>query len=146
MAQRLQIGEVARQTALTADAIRFYERCGLLKSPQRTEGGYRLFRPGDIQTLKFIRRAQDLGFSLREIRELLFLQSESIEVCGHVQELVGQKLETVRGKIAELREIERDLEHSLRKCHRRLHRSGAAHAEPCPVLNGLRRTSGHREG
>lgn len=146
MAQRFQIGGVARETGLSADTIRFYEKCGLLKSPQRTEGGYRLFRPADIQALKFIRRAQDLGFSLQEIRELLFLQGENIEVCDHVRDLLGQKLETVRGKIAELREIERQLEHSLRKCHRRLHRSGAAHAEPCPVLNGLGRTSGHQEG
>lgn len=137
MPQKWQIGVVARETGLTVDAIRFYEKCGLLQRPARTEGGYRLFRPDDVHDLKFIRKAQDLGFSLQEIRELLFLQGESIEVCDHVRELLNQKLETVRGKIAELRELERGLEDSLRKCDRRLRRSGAAHADPCPVLNGL---------
>lgn len=140
MPQKLQIGVVARETGLTVDAIRFYEKCGLLKSPPRTEGGYRLFRPEDIQDLKFIRRAQDLGFSLEEIRELLFLQGESLEVCDHVRALLGQKLASVRGKIVELRKLERSLERSLQMCERKLKNATTAHADSCPVLNGLGRT------
>jgi len=137
MAQRLQIGGVARETGLTVDAIRFYEKCGLLKSPPRTEGGYRLFRPEDIEALKFIRRAQDLGFSLEEIRELLFLQGESFEVCNDVLELLGQKLASVRGKIGELRKLERSLERSLHMCERKLKNAATARADSCPVLKGL---------
>jgi len=145
MPQALQIGRVAREAGLTVDAIRFYEKCGLLKRPPRTEGGYRLFRPEDIQDLKFIRRAQDLGFSLQEIRELLFLQAESVEACDHVRELLDQKLASVRRKIEELRKLERSLERSLRLCNRKLKSAVTAHTGSCPVLNGLGRASGRRE-
>ena len=67
MAQGLQIGQVARETGLTVDAIRFYEKQRLLKRPMRTEGGFRLFSSQVLQSIHFIRRAQELGFSLNEI-------------------------------------------------------------------------------
>jgi DNA-binding transcriptional MerR regulator len=145
MPQGLQIGVVAHQAGLTVDAIRFYEKSGLLKRPPRTEGGFRLFRRQDVEDLKFIRKAQDLGFSLQEIRELLLLQGESLEACEHVRELLGQKLASVRGKIAELQKLDRSLDDSLRKCNRRLRRAGATHEGCCPVLEELRRTNGHQE-
>src|SRR5215470_12359913 len=99
MPQGLQIGALAQQTGLTVDAIRFYEKSGLIPRPSRTEGGFRLFRGEDAQSLKFIRRAQELGFSLQEIHELLILQHEDVEACIHVSELLLQKLAVVRGKI-----------------------------------------------
>ena len=141
----MQIGSVAQRTGLTVDAIRFYEKSGLIKRPPRTEGGFRLFRLQDVQDLKFIRRAQELGFSLQEIRELLFLQSETVEACGHVRELLDQKLAGVRGKIQELQKLERSLEGSLRKCNRKLKQAGATHEECCPVLTELRRANGSQE-
>jgi len=61
-----QIGKVASQTGLSIDAIRFYEREGLLSKPMRSEGRFRLYREQDIQQLRFIRKAQELGFSLQE--------------------------------------------------------------------------------
>jgi DNA-binding transcriptional MerR regulator len=73
MAQGIQIGQVARETGLTVDAIRFYEKQRLLKPAPRTEGGFRLFSGQDLQQIQFIRRAQELGFSLSEIRDLLVL-------------------------------------------------------------------------
>ena len=145
MPQGLQIGAVAQETGLTVDAIRFYEKSGLLKRPPRTEGGFRLFRMQDVQNLKFIRKAQDLGFSLQEIRELLLLQGDSVAACGHVRELLDQKLASVRGKIEELQKLERSLASALRKCDRELKALGASHEERCPVLEELGRTNGHQE-
>jgi DNA-binding transcriptional MerR regulator len=77
----VQIGKVASQTGVSIDTIRFYERSGLLAKPARTEGRYRLYREQDIQHLRFIRKAQELGFSLQEIRELLLIQNEQVEPC-----------------------------------------------------------------
>jgi len=73
----VQIGKVASQTGINIDAIHFYERGGLPAKPARSEGGYRLYHQQDIQHLKFIRRAQALGFSLQEIRELLLIQKRA---------------------------------------------------------------------
>ena len=137
MRQGLQIGAVAQRAGLTVDAIRFYEKSGLLKRPLRTEGGFRLFRTKDVEDLKFIRKAQELGFSLQEIRELLFLRGESVEACEHVRELLDVKLRGVRAKIAELQELERSLDRSLRKCNRSLRQTGPSHEGCCPVLEEL---------
>src|SRR5712692_7579862 len=106
----LQIGTLAQQTGLTVDAIRFYEKSGLLKRPARTEGGFRLFREDDADDLRFIQKAQVLGFSLQEVRELLILRREDVEACSHVDDLLDQKLAAVRAKIAELEKLQRSLE------------------------------------
>ena len=82
MPQGIQIGRVAKEIGLTVDAIRFYEKEGLLKSPARSEGRFRLFGPDDVRNLKFIRKAQELGFSLQEIRELLVLQQEEVRTSS----------------------------------------------------------------
>ncbi|MCL5744162.1 MAG: heavy metal-responsive transcriptional regulator [Acidobacteria bacterium] len=143
MTEGLQIGFVARETGLTVDAIRFYEKSGLLKRPARSEGGFRLFRQKDLEDLRFVRNAQALGFSLGEVRELLLLQSESIGSCGHVREMLDSKLVSVREKIAELRKLETGLSESLRKCRWELRNSGSPSEKSCPVLDeisGFRRT------
>jgi len=139
----LQIGTLAQQTGLTVDAIRFYEKSGLLKRPARTEGGFRLFRREDVDDLRFIQKAQELGFSLQEIRELLILQREEVEACSHVDDLLDQKLAAVQEKIAELKKLERSLESASRKCKRELKQAGAAHKGRCPVLEELLRTNGN---
>ena len=137
MPQGLQIGTLALQTGLTVDAIRFYEKSGLLKRPARTEGGFRLFRQEDALDLRFIQEAQELGFSLQEIRELLILRREDVEACSHVDELLDQKLAEVRRKIAELEKLKRSLERASRKCKQELTKAGAAHRGCCPVLEEL---------
>jgi DNA-binding transcriptional MerR regulator len=137
MAQALQIGQVARETGLTVDAIRFYEKQRLLKHPPRSEGGFRLFTAQDIQNIKFIRRAQDLGFSLNDIRELLILQSGDMTACSHVRDLLRTKLSTVQEKIAELQKLEIQLAVDLQKCERALRRSKRARHDCCPVLDEI---------
>src|SRR6266568_8786413 len=118
--QPLQIGQVAEKTGLTVDAIRFYEKAGLLPRPVRTEGGYRLYHQREVADLEFIQRAQQLGFSLREIRELFSIQRHPQEVCVHVRDLIAQKLAVVRGKIAELQSLEAGLAQALKQCRRAL--------------------------
>jgi MerR family transcriptional regulator, mercuric resistance operon regulatory protein len=136
MTHGIQIGQMARQTGLTVDAIRFYEKQRLLKPARRTEGGFRLFSGQDLQHLKFIRRAQELGFSLSEIRELLVLQGEQVEACSHVREMLRAKLGAVRQKITELRKLERQLAVDLNQCERRLHARDENH-DVCPVLKAI---------
>src|SRR5215467_651797 len=116
MPNGVQIGKVSEQTGLSIDAIRFYEKQRLLDRPPRTEGGFRLFGREDIERIRFIRSIQQLGFSLPEIRELLVLEREPNEACSHVRDLLWGKLNTVRGKVRELRTLERQLVKSLRKC------------------------------
>lgn len=87
----MRIGRASEQTGLSADAIRFYEKQRLLERPPRTEGGFRLFAPEHIQRIQLIRRAQQLGFSLSEIRELLVLQHGDGETCSHVRDLLRAK-------------------------------------------------------
>jgi len=140
MPQGLQIGTLALQTGLTVDAIRFYEKSGLLKRPVRTEGGFRLFRQEDALDLRFIQKAQELGFSLKEVRELLSLQREDVEVCTHVDDLLDQKLAAVRGKISELEKLRRSLERASRKCKQELKGAGVGHKGCCPVLEELSHT------
>lgn len=132
-----QIGKVSEQTGLSIDAIRFYEKQRLLDRPPRTEGGFRLFSTQDIERIQFIQRAQQLGFSLPEIRELLILRRGDGEACSHVRDLLRAKVAAVRHKIAELGVLEEQLTKSLRKCERQLKVSGDSHTEFCPVIEGI---------
>src|SRR6266849_10273221 len=101
-----RIGQVAQETGLSIDTIRFYEKQGLLRRSPRSNGGFRLIGSGDIERLKFVRKAQELGFSLSEIRELLILRAEHVPACSHVKELLDQKLTAVEKKIKELQNLE----------------------------------------
>ncbi len=133
----IQIGRVSQQTGLSVDAIRFYEKQRLLEHPPRTEGGFRLFNGNDIQRIQFIRRAQQLSFSLPEVRELLVLQRYEGETCSHVRELLRTKVATIRNKIEELSALERQLRKKLRKCERKLRASEDSHQGRCPVLEEI---------
>lgn len=127
----LQIGQVALRTGLSPDAIRFYEKRGLVPRPARSAGGYRLYQPREIADLEFIQMAQKLGFSLGEIHELAAMQRQPLDACGHVRELIARKLDVVRGKIRELRALETTLSRAFRQCREP--------RERCPVLEGIGR-------
>jgi len=135
-AASLRIGQVAQKTGLSVDAIRFYEKSGLLPRPPRTQGGYRLYREREVADLEFIRKAQQLGFSLSEIRELFSIQRHPHEVCAHVRDLIAQKLIVVRAKIAELKRMEAELAAALRQCRTAL-RQPSKHGDSCPVLDEI---------
>lgn len=131
----MQIGELARTTGLSVDAIRFYERCGLVEKPSRTLGGFRLYRPADLDDLRFVQGAQRLGFSLKEISELLNLRRSGGHACAHVRNRLAAKLGVVQLKIRELKNFEKELRASLARCEGQL-RQKSRPAGPCPVLAG----------
>ncbi|HEX4785763.1 MAG TPA: heavy metal-responsive transcriptional regulator [Candidatus Sulfotelmatobacter sp.] len=130
----MQIGEVAKLTALTVDAIRFYERRALLPKPPRTAGRFRIYTNQDVARLSFIRQMQGLGFSLREISQLLDLREHHREACHEVRDLLQMKLEKVKSKIRELEQLERELAVDLRKCKRELQGRNRHAPKSCPIL------------
>src|SRR6516225_2693551 len=126
----MQIGIVAKKIGLSVDAIRFYERNGLLPRPSRTEGGFRIYGDSDIETLAFVRRVQGLGFKLSEIRGLLRLRGNRLQPCAPVQRRLQEKLADVQRKLNDLHKLEHELRLALRSCNREL-RKRDAH---CPIL------------
>lgn len=139
MQQAIQIGQLAKETGLSIDTIRFYERKGLLKKSARSEGGFRLFSSRDVATLKLVRKAQQLGFSLEEIHALIILRDQDTQPCRHVQEMLEEKLTVIRQKIEELKTLEEELKAGLRKCRREINRAPASHGRSCPVLEQIAR-------
>jgi len=136
MRQALHIGSAAKQTGLSIDTIRFYQKLGLLKPPARTAGGYRVFSKTDIAELQFITKAHDLGFSLAEIKELLSLKNENGRACPEVRDLIHRKLQNVREKIFALKQLESELARGLRSCDRALKRP-LAPQRGCPVIEEI---------
>jgi len=130
----LLIGEVAKRTSLSVDAIRFYERRGLLPKPQRTKGRFRLYTSEDVEQLGSIRRMQSLGFSLKEIQHWLGLNKREVDACPAVRDLLEAKLKAIHVKMNDLRSLEVKLSADLRQCERELKNRRNGHPKPCPVL------------
>lgn len=133
------IGEVSRRTGLSIHTIRFYEAEGLLPEAERTDSGYRLFSLQAVEQLRFIRKAQALGFSLDEIRELLVLKDRSTDSCSHVCALVKEKMAGLRAKRRELKAMETELKRVLAQCRRQMKRHRPNAGGRCPVLAKLGR-------
>ncbi|HKW76271.1 MAG TPA: heavy metal-responsive transcriptional regulator [Terriglobales bacterium] len=137
MAHTLHIGAVAKLAGVSVDTVRFYQKLGLVQVPARSAGGYRLFHEDQIHNLTFVRHAQDLGFSLAEIRELLALRQKS-HACPEVQFLLERKVAEVREKVKRLRVLEAELVKALRACDQELRASPAVkHKDCCPLLSKL---------
>ena len=134
MSNTFKIGAVAKRIGLSVDAIRFYEKQGLLKLRLRSEGGFRLFQEKDLDDLRLIRSGQSLGFSLVEIRDLLSVRNGQATPCDDVRKLLEQKLAAVQHKIAELNRMEREIATALKECNRALRSSGSDIKSNCPVL------------
>jgi MerR family copper efflux transcriptional regulator len=126
----MQIGTVAKRIGVSADAIRFYERSSLLPVAPRTSGGFRQYGNSDVETLLFIRRAQGLGFTLDEIRDLLGMRRSKLRACAAVRRRLEKKLASVRVKLADLQRLEHELRSALRSCDRELRKRLAR----CPLL------------
>jgi hypothetical protein len=95
------------------------------------------FSPQDVSGLKFIQRAQALGFSLQEVRNLLILRDESTEACPHVRDLLEHKVEIVRHRMKEMRKLESELKGALRRCNREMKKVPGSHRKRCPVLEEI---------
>jgi MerR family mercuric resistance operon transcriptional regulator len=140
MPHGVQIGKLARETGLSVDTIRFYEKEGLLREPTRSQGGFRLYTPRDVDHLHFIRCAQELGFSLAQVRELLLIQNENTHACTQVRDFISQKLGCVHQKMSDLKRLEHALKAALGECEKALGRDDVDAHECCPVLEKLTRT------
>jgi Hg(II)-responsive transcriptional regulator len=128
----LPIGKVASYSGISVDAIRFYERNGLIPEPARRESGYRDYPQETVFRLKFIRNAKELGFTLAEIRELLGLQILEESGCESVQKLAAKKILVVKEKIQSLVRIQCALEDLLESC-----KEPGISVSGCPFLDAL---------
>ena len=131
--EALTIGKIARQAGIGIETIRFYERQGLIPSPPRSAAGYRLYPQNAVQKLRFIRRAKELGFSLKEIRELLALQEDPDATCGDIMERAKQKLTDIEGRIDDLQRIRDTLKTLTDAC------SSDTGFSECPIMQAITR-------
>ncbi len=105
----MKIGELARKTGLSIDAIRYYEKQNLIKSQGRTEGGYREFTQDTVKLLQFISKCRALDISLPEIKKLLQVRSRSAKSCREANVVIDDQLAKLRQRIKELKKLESQL-------------------------------------
>lgn len=127
------IGEAAKRSGVSAKMIRHYESLRLLKRARRTESGYRVYDDKDLHTLRFIRRARDLGFSMKEIGRLLGLWQDRHRASAEVRRVAQGHIAALEQKINELEGMRRTLETLVRHCH------GDSRPD-CPILDDLAAT------
>lgn len=127
----MRIGELAEEAKVSVQTLRYYERRGLLPSPERQRSGFRSYDSDSVRRVRFIRRAQDLGFTLEEIRDLLTLWRDSARSCTAVEKRASATLERIEGKIAHLRQMGDALSKYVTACRTR------AALERCPLLHEL---------
>jgi len=127
----LKIGEVADGSGVNLQTIRYYERKGLVPEPHRSSSGYRMYSHDTVRRIRFIKRAQELGFSLKEIKELLALQFHSEISSTEVRARVQAKLADVEEKLRALNAIKQALIHLACSC------SGEGPVSQCPILKSL---------
>jgi len=125
-------GELAKCGQVNPETIRYYERNGLLPLPERSESNYRLFAPAAIQRIRFIKRAQAVGFSLDEIRTLLDLKFAPEATSGDVRAMVGTKIDEIDAKIAALQVMRDELTVLFDDCP-----GGDRPTEECPILESF---------
>lgn len=131
MTGELTIGMLAKAAEVNVETIRYYQRRGLLETPARPQGGQRRYPVNLVKRLRFIKRAQALGFTLAEITPLLKL--DQARACATTHNLATRKLTMIKQKIADLAAIQRALARLVRQCN--AGRKGAA----CPIIDALAR-------
>ncbi len=127
----LTIGKVARQAEVGVETIRFYERERLLEEPPRSESGYRQYPKETISRLRFIRRAKELGFTLKEIKELLALRNEPGSTCEDIRIRAEAKIGDIEGKIQMLKRMKEALKKLTLACN------GHSPVSECPILEAM---------
>lgn len=129
----LSIGQVAKKAGVGVETIRFYERQSLLDQPERKESGYRQYREDAVKRIKFIKSAKELGFSLKDILELLSLRVDPSTTCADVKKRAEIKLSDIKDKIESLKKMKKALNKLLLAC------SAKGPASECPILDALDR-------
>ena len=123
------IGEVARQLAVSVDTLRYYEKIGLLPKVSRSDSGMRRYQEKDISRLKFIKRAQQMNFTLTEIGDLLKMREAPQRVRREIRQLTANKLEEVEQRLTELDTLRRELTLLVNLC--------TASEEGCPIIDRI---------
>lgn len=126
----MNIGEAARASGVSAKMIRYYEETGLIPPAGRTGSGYRTYGPKEVQVLRFVRRARDLGFPMEKVADLLALWRDRERASADVKRLAEDQIEALETRIREMMEVKATLEHLAHAC--------AGNARPdCPILDDL---------
>ncbi len=133
MKEKAFIGRVAKAAGVSVQAVRYYERLGLLPAAQRTPAGYRIYGPESVDRLQFVKQAQELGFSLDEIREILRLRYDGRSPCKCVSKLLEQKLEKIEHDIRLLVRFRHDLRKTLERSKKLPHLPHTA-SSICPLI------------
>jgi MerR family transcriptional regulator, copper efflux regulator len=126
----MNIGQAAKASGVSAKMIRYYESTGLIARAARTGSGYRDYAEADVHTLRFIRRARDLGFSVPQIAELITLWRDRSRASADVKAVAVGHIKALEAKIAELEAMKRTLTHLAAHCH------GDGRPD-CPIIDGL---------
>lgn len=129
MTRHYSIGEAARMADASADTLRYYEKIGLLPAPLRTTGGRRAYRDANIARLRFARRAQNIGFTLNEIKQLLKLREQPQRCSRAVRALAERKCQAIHAQIAALEQMRAELALLLNLCR--------GDTDECPILDRL---------
>lgn len=126
----MNIGDVARASGVSTKMIRYYETIGLIPAASRSESGYRNYGDKDVHTLRFIRRARDLGFTVEQMVDLLALWRDRSRASSEVKKIALEQVEILERKAEELKAMSRTLKHLAAHCH------GDARPD-CPILDDL---------
>jgi DNA-binding transcriptional MerR regulator len=137
MESGFRIGEVATRTGVSIHTVRYYERLKLLPRAPRSEGGFRLFTSETVERVQFIKQAQDIGFSLEEIKQLL--ASGGVSECRRVRDLLRQKIGEIDSQVKALQRFRRTLTHHLKACDEQLRENGTS--AKCPVIIEMTKTA-----
>lgn len=127
----LTVGEMAKRCEVNTESIRFYEGKGLLPKPQRSASGYRMYSGETVQRLTFIKHAQTLGFSLKEIKDLLALRIDPKTTCADVRTKATSKMTEIDSKVQALLQMKKALKRIVASC------SGRGPVSQCPILDSL---------
>ncbi len=129
--ETLTIGKVAKCAGIGIETIRFYERKELIDPPPRSASGYRQYPETTIQRLRFIRRAKELGFSLKEIKELLEFHADPLATCGDIKQRAERKLADINKRIDDLEKMRDALQVLLVSC------SSNGTSIECPIMRAI---------
>lgn len=126
----MNIGEASQASGVSAKMIRYYEETGLIPPAGRTASGYRTYGPKEVQVLRFVRRARDLGFPMGKVADLLALWRDRGRASSDVKHLAEDQIQALEARIREMQEMKAALEHLVRSC--------AGDDRPdCPILDDL---------
>jgi len=128
----MNIGQASSRSGVSAKMIRHYESMGLMPKVRRTSSNYRRYEAADVHTLRFIRRARDLGFSMGEIKELVGLWQNKARSSGAVKKIAGRHIDGLTRRIAEMNAMLKTLQHLSHHCH-------GDERPDCPILDDLSR-------